>query len=327
MKVDSHTPVFLSNKIDELCALKEEYPLKSEIPDNIMIELTNICNLRCKMCHNRDMHRKKGFMSPGLFKKIIDQASELNIQNVGLYTVGESFLHPKILDFIKYTKQKGMKYVYITTNGQVLDNKKIEGIFDSGLDSIKFSIDAGTKSSYESIRKGAKWERLIDTIRKIRVLRDKKRSKLKIFASYLMMKSNFDEILNFNRTFGELLDESMYSFIYNLGGNVDVSDMLSVSLKEFWHPCPLLWNRFIVNYEGKLTICCVDFEARLIYGDLKTETLKDCWNNKTMMQLRRIHKNMEFDKLPVCYRCDEIKMSPERDKILTRLVKGMLDEV
>ncbi len=46
-------------------------------------------------------------MSKELFTKIINEAKELNIKNVGLYTTGEAFLHPQIFDFIKIKKNKG----------------------------------------------------------------------------------------------------------------------------------------------------------------------------------------------------------------------------
>ena len=80
----------------------KNHPLEVKIPNNIMIEVTNLCNLKCQMCYNQRMKRKKGFMLFSLFKKIVDQAVDLSIENMGLYTTGESFLHPEIFKFIKY---------------------------------------------------------------------------------------------------------------------------------------------------------------------------------------------------------------------------------
>src|SRR4030067_549370 len=39
----------------------------------ITIEVTNSCNLKCKVCPTTTMKRKKGLMDFGLFKKIIDE--------------------------------------------------------------------------------------------------------------------------------------------------------------------------------------------------------------------------------------------------------------
>src|SRR3989344_627168 len=159
--------ISINRQSRKMSKVDKNHPLEVKIPNNIMIEVTNLCNLKCQMCYNQRMKRKKGFMPFSLFKKIVDQAVDLSIENMGLYTTGESFLHPEIFKFIKYAKQTGIKYVYITTNGQALDDEKIKKIFASGLDSIKFSIDAGNKKQYESLKIGASWDKLVTTVKSL----------------------------------------------------------------------------------------------------------------------------------------------------------------
>ncbi len=304
-----------------MSSFDKKFLLEAKIPNNIMIEVTNICNLKCDMCYNKHMKRKKGFMRLGLFENIVNQTKELNIENMGLYTTGESFLHPKIFEFIRYAKQKGIKYVYITTNGQALDDKKINKILESGLDSIKFSIDAANKEKYESLKKGAGWDKLIDVIKKIKTIRDNQKSPLRIFASFIIMEDNLDDLMEYKHIFDNLVDETNYSIIGNQGSQVNVDNLYPKKIiskiqeyilsKEKWHPCGLLWNRFIVTYEGYLTICCIDFENKLVYGDLNKESLKDCWNKKKIQKFRKIHKLKQFEKLPLCFNCDAIKKNTE----------------
>src|SRR3989339_1546866 len=115
--------ISILDKSTELFKPDKKYSIKAAYPNNLMIEVTNACNLSCKMCYHKNMKRKIGFMTANLFTKVIDQAVALGIENVGMYTVGEAFLHPKIFDFIKIAKQKGVKYVYVTTNGNVLNEE------------------------------------------------------------------------------------------------------------------------------------------------------------------------------------------------------------
>jgi radical SAM protein with 4Fe4S-binding SPASM domain len=315
-------------KVRDLYVTNNSYPLEEKIPNNLMIEVTNMCNLKCNMCYNKHMKRKKGFMAFDLYKRIVDQAHELKIENLGLYTTGESFLHPQIFNFIKYAKQKGIKYVYITTNGQTLNNEKIEEILKSGLDSIKFSIDAGNKDQYESLKPGADWKKLINIIKKLRASRDGSKNKLKIFASFIVMKNNYDDLINYNHIFGNLIDETIYTLIINQGSQVNANNLYPESIKSIvddfilpesrWHPCSFLWNRFITTYEGYLTICCIDFENQLVYGDLNKESLENCWNNEKMKKFRKIHKNKEFNKLSMCSNCDNIKRNKNAIDIINR---------
>jgi radical SAM protein with 4Fe4S-binding SPASM domain len=309
--------ISINEKSKVMSSAVKGYPLEVKIPNNIMIEVTNICNLKCKMCYNQRMKRKKGLMSFSLFKKIVDQAHELNIENIGLYTTGESFLHPRIFEFIKYAKDKGIKYVYITTNGQALNDEKINKIIESRLDSIKFSIDAGNKEKYETLKINASWEKLIDNITKLRKMRDNKKSNLRIFASFIIMEDNFNDLIEYKNIFSNLIDETNFSLIGNQGTQVNVNSLYPKNIisnihnyilpKKKWHPCNLLWNRLIVTYEGYLTICCIDFENKLIYGDLNQESLKESWNNKKIKKFREIHKLKQFEELPLCFNCDAIK--------------------
>lgn len=309
------------NQKDKLMrACDGNFPMTASIPNNLMIEVTNVCNLKCKMCDNKHMTRKKGFMSFDLFKNIVNQAKGLNIENIGLYTTGESFLHPQILDFIKYAKQAGIKYVYITTNGQALNDEKIKGIFESGLDSIKFSVDAANKEKYEFLKTGGDWDQLLKIIKKTKSMRDRLAANLRIFASFIITEDNFDDLAEYNRVFGDWVEETLFSLIITRGPQVCADRLYPKKLlpkiqklmlpREEWHPCDLLWNRIIVTYEGYLTICCLDFDNRLLYGDLNKETLEGCWNNKCIKEFRRIHKRREFEKLPMCNNCDLVTYKP-----------------
>ena len=324
--------VSILNKSIECFKVDEDYPVTAKYPNNMMIELTNACNLSCRMCNHKNMKRKTGFMSEELFNKIIEQAKELNIKNIGLYTVGESFLHPKIFDFIKTAKNKGIEYVYITTNGQPLDKDKIQKIFDSGLDSIKFSIDASSKEIYENIRIGGKWEKLVENIKLLRELRDKSGSKLRIFASFTITQDSHKDLPKYNSIFKDLIDETLFDFVSDQGGqqveefNSMMPEIIKKNLnklilpREKWYPCNLLWNRFITTYDGKLTICCVDFEACLVYGDLDKNTLKECWNNEKMQVFRKIHKQGRFEALSLCNRCSAVKRDENMLNYLTSTV-------
>lgn len=314
----------------EFSKANQEYPLIEKFPNAIMVEITNACNLKCVMCYHKYMKRKIGFMSEELFIKIVNEAKELGIQNMGLYTTGEAFLHPKIFDFIKIAKQNEIEYVYITTNGVLLNEEKIKKIIESGLDSIKFSIDSASKETYEKIRVGAKWEDLIKNITLLRKIRDETNSKLKIFASFTITHDNYSELNKYTSVFKNLIDETLFSFVYNQGGQVNTDTMIPRVVRENldglrltrdkWHPCNLLWNRFIVNYDGKLTICCVDFDGKLIYGDLNKNSLRECWNNEKIQEFRRIHKTGKFELLPECMSCEVIKTSEEaRGKLLSEI--------
>src|SRR5688572_23571645 len=51
----------------------------SSVLSSVNLELTNHCNLRCTICPvNTTMRRPKGFMDPALFRRVIDENSQLD---------------------------------------------------------------------------------------------------------------------------------------------------------------------------------------------------------------------------------------------------------
>lgn len=325
----------LKKNLYEMWDVDQSYPLEAPFPDNIMIEVTNACNLRCGMCYQRSMNRPKGFMRRELFERVISQAAELGIGNAGLFTTGEAFLHPEIFEFIRIAKERGIGYVYITTNGVLLDERKIGLVFDSGLDSIKFSIDAATRETYESERPGGDWDRLLDNIRLLRDGREQRGRGPRLFGSYVITAGNVAEAGRFRQMFTGLLDEVYFSYVGSQGGNQTEENKAKITAwlaeqtrssrlpEERWNPCNLLWNRFVVTYDGKLTICCVDFEARLVYGDLLESTLAECWNSEKMRHYRSVHRERRFDELPMCRECDAVRIDYRKlDEALEKVIKN-----
>ena len=295
----------------------KEYPLEAPFPKNLMIELTNACNLRCSMCYNRLMRRKKGFMDMDTYKLVLDNAAEIGIKMIGLYTTGESFLHPQIFDFIKLAKDKGFEYVYLTTNGNVLNEEKIKKIFESGLDSIKFSIDGISKESYEKIRIGGNFEALYRNIKMLGEMRDRMKSKLKIYASFVLTNENAHELKEFKNFWKGLIDEVMIAVVGNQSNlqseefNKLIPGELRNKVVKTRDYCNLLWNRIIMTYDGKFTVCSEDFEADLVYGDIHNESMKDAWNNEKMKAYRAMWKKRDFRLSPRCVTCTSDIEQPE----------------
>ena len=292
-------------------APERSHPLYVKYPKNLMVELTNMCNLRCIMCDNRKMKRKRGFMTLDTYMRVLKNAKEIGIEMVGLYTTGESLLHPQIFDFIRMAKKWGFKYVYLTTNGIPLNKEKIDKLIKSGLDSIKFSIDAATKKTYEKLRPPGNFDKLYENVKMLREMRDRKKSKLKIYSSFILTNENSRELKKFKEFWKDMIDEVIVCIVTNQSSHQkkefeklvpkNVKALITGRKGEY---CNRLWNRIIVTYDGKYTICPEDFEAELVYGDIRKEPMKKAWNNKKMKNFRRMFKTKNFDLSARCRTCN-----------------------
>ena len=299
----------INHMIEQFHKTEEGSSLTVDFPKNLMIEITNACNLRCVMCYNRLMKRKKGFMDEETFQLVLNNAKKIGIEMIGLYTTGEPFLHPKIYDIIKLAKRMGFRYVYITSNGVLLDKDRIDRIFESGLDSIKFSIDAASRETYDKLRPGGDFDRVFSNVKMLRERRDKLNSKLRIFASFVVTNKNQEELEQFRELCKDLIDEVSIAFVSNQSGlqKEEFQDLVINNVENRMvrtkNICPLLWDRIIVTYDGKYTICSEDFEGALIYGDIHDEPMKDAWNNDKIRAYRKMFQNEDFNLSPRCKDC------------------------
>jgi sulfatase maturation enzyme AslB (radical SAM superfamily) len=133
---------------------------QSAPPEQVTVIVTDLCNLRCKMCHfahnANESYRlnRNGRMEPGLFYKLIDETPGTPLVSL---TGGEPLLHPKLPDLIAYAKNKG-RIVSLTTNGWHLASRA-EEICAAGLDILAVSVD-GPPTVHDHIRGRGSFQRL-----------------------------------------------------------------------------------------------------------------------------------------------------------------------
>ncbi|MHA1979408.1 MAG: radical SAM protein, partial [Candidatus Hodarchaeales archaeon] len=130
-------------------------------PPSLQIEPTNYCNADCICCPSSRSSRPRGYMDLELFEKIINDAKQLGVKRIILFLHGEPFLHPRILDMVRYVKINDLA-LNITTNGIPLSDKKIKEILNSGMNSadyISFSILGASKEVHEGIMRGGNYDR------------------------------------------------------------------------------------------------------------------------------------------------------------------------
>ena len=68
------------------------------------------------------------------------------------------------------------------------------------------------------------------------------------------------------------------------------------------YPCYRPWLTFTVLWDGRVSLCCADFDGKTILGNLNTQTIAEIWNAETYRNVRREH--LESGGPDVCRACD-----------------------
>lgn len=267
------------------------------IPKTLVIEPYNLCNLSCVMCPYPDMTREKEQMSMDLFKKIIDDAVVNNFKSLSLSLYNEPYLDSLFFERIKYAKTKGL-YVFIATNGFSLTEERIEKTLESGLDCVTFSIDSLDKERYESIRVNATLEKTIKNVKKLIEYRNKKKSTTPLITMSAVEQGD-DPSLDHMSEILEGLDLYAVSKLDNRRSGE--SNYKRFGLR---YPCWWIWNQFVVYSNGKVALCCMDYDDNFQLGDLNHQTIKEVWNLEKFTKLRNFHLDRQFDGIAMCKDCD-----------------------
>ena len=160
-------------------------------PFLLQIEVTNACNLKCKMCpRERELEKmgiKPSHMSFEAFKKIMDSWIR-HLYQIHLFGRGEPLMAPDLPKMINYAAEKGVPFITLNTNGLLLHGKMAEALAASEIDEIRISIDGSDEEGYREIR-GASLQKLKDNLAAFRKL-----SEIPIQVTTTVSKYNWESV-------------------------------------------------------------------------------------------------------------------------------------
>jgi MoaA/NifB/PqqE/SkfB family radical SAM enzyme len=271
---------------------RDRSPIRPEI---VQIESTNICNAKCVFCPRDEMHRRQGIMSLDLFKKIVDECAALGITHVRVHNYGEPFVDRKLVEKVRYAKQKGIQEVGMISNGSLITDAVARGMIDAGLDAINISVDASGKEVFESTRIGLKYDKVIANIeRLVRLRADAGKRRPKLILSFVRQNNSADEQA-FIEHWRRIADKIHITDLHNWGGTLNQESDVN-------YPCYRPWLTFTVLWDGRVSLCCADFDGHTILGDMNSSSIKEIWNNELFRSVRQQH--LESGGPDVCRACD-----------------------
>ena len=281
------------------------------IPKEVLFDVTSACNYKCYFCGNQKKEDGK-YIDKELVFRLMREAKEIGTTDIGLYLTGEPFLHKDLAEMARFGKQLGIEYIFLSTNGSVATPEKAKPVLDAGIDSIKFSVNAGTRESYARVHGRDCFEQVISNIKWFSEYRKKAGLQYRIYVSMVQNSKAKDEEAKLEDIILSYIDEFDLRNCSNQGGNMYENNQtenilknnLLGSLKEhqFCSKCPDVFSRIGVTPEGYATACVVDYKKYLIVGDLNKTTIKEAWNSKDYVRLRKKHISGDLNGI-ICYNC------------------------
>jgi MoaA/NifB/PqqE/SkfB family radical SAM enzyme len=126
------------------------------VPGQISIKITNVCNLRCKMCaqwgeqgynFGKPTTEIKEIVPLETYKKLVDDV--VHIRPFFYIWGGEPFLYPDLMPLMAYLKEKQLLFT-VVTNGVRLAEEAEEIVY-TGWDALMLSLD-GPRDIHNEVR-------------------------------------------------------------------------------------------------------------------------------------------------------------------------------
>ena len=312
-----------------------EFKLRRErllsYPCVLIIDPTNICNLRCPLCATGagTSDIPPGMMDMNLYRRVIDELGPY-LYELHLFNWGEPFLHRDFFDMVRYAKKFPI-YINTSSNFNAVTGEMISQIVDCGLDELTVSIDGVTKEAYEKYRVGGDFDRVMSNLRSL-VDEKKRRNSAtpEIVFRFLVMKHNVKELDRAREVARELGCRFKKKTI-----RIDMLDFDSDSVKDKieerkeWLPdetefnrykkrdekrrkkpgkkrvCKDLWQRVFINWNGAVYPCCNICAQDDLFTTSYDVPFREIWNGRKYTAARRLFREEKVDMDFVCKRCYE----------------------
>ncbi len=143
--------------------LLQKYPQLAPYPRNIEIEVSTYCNKHCITCEHTYWNEPSRNLS---LEELVSLASQFPLRWVNLTGEGDAFLNKDYLAMIRYLKRRGTS-VYLVDSFDLITKDIALQLVGAGVDGIYISMDGASKETYESIKVGCNYDKVINNIRQL----------------------------------------------------------------------------------------------------------------------------------------------------------------
>ena len=271
-------------------------------PVRLQLETFLGCNARCSMCSVRDWKRVHGEMADQVFHRAVEQglAYSEDIQATSLTMDGEPLLGRRIVERVAYSVEAGLPNIGFATNDYLLNEELGCRLLDAGLDWISFSFDSIDKTTYERARLRLKFDRTYNNIKVFIKNRNKGNYDTKVNLRHLDHNHNPNEFKRYQDSWKSYIrpgDQLHYSQVYDWYSNqrATAEGLLS---------CPYPIENIVIYRDGTVPLCCRDFNAMNVFGNIMDTDLVDIWNSQCWQEVRSLHKAQKGNEISFCRGCD-----------------------
>ena len=298
---------------------------KSLVIKYLQIEPTNICNSDCKFCIRREKKQSSKNMSTEELETIT--AFFVKVEFIKLQGLGECFFNPDLHLLLAHLKEvyPGVVIMSSTNLNCPRTGKGLSAVLEN-LDILYLSIDGGTKRTYELIRRGCRWETMLDTLG---LLAEVKKQHNIFVVSFTASDLNYTEIGGLVELLRDYpIDELRINPVQDwssdnrLTSSENYTNPEYIQQLRYWHRLGLsegmsitvvgnamfdynrcIWpfERMYIDVYGNVFVCVISLDDKWRQGNIFREGPETIYKNTTMTAIRKcLKENISHSHCDTC---------------------------
>ena len=306
--VNYGTPKKLTNLLLAEWELRRQKTILRCQPYYYIIDVCNVCNLRCPLCPtgNLTVGRKQAMLLLPQYKEIFEKIRDYALV-VSLYNHGEPLLNPDVFSIIEHTHRNQVG-TNISSNFNWPQPVDVNDFIRSGLDYVTVSLDGVTQEMYQQYRVRGDVAEVFDNLRRLVSAKKALKSKTPFIEwQFIVFKHNEHEMAAARK----LASEIGVDLLRFVSPGMLPEDMHKAELQEKWIPDnPLYWERnpklveergyvfdracfylyrsMFIYPGGGVTPCCFAHDDRQDFGNIYENSVAEIWNNETYRSARML---------------------------------------
>jgi MoaA/NifB/PqqE/SkfB family radical SAM enzyme len=183
--------------------------------------------------------------------------------------------------------KKSNQFTKINSHGGLLTERMAKGILDSGLDRVNFSVQGLDPEIYQKVM-GIPLQKTLDNIdRLLELKRDGNYKKPRVRVCMLVTNYLEPQLPAIRKYWKDRGVKINLNQLENRGNHKALhTEEIALRSLDPYSWCNRMFEQMYILSDGRMVMCCADWEQTGVMGDGATTPLREIWNGDTYRRYR-----------------------------------------
>jgi radical SAM protein with 4Fe4S-binding SPASM domain len=291
-------------------AVAPEDGVNLDFPRKIQIQTVNRCNYACQMCPYPEVADgvRTRHMEDSLLLRLLDEVrGEGRRVRLCLMLQNEPLLDRRFVDFLRlaHDADDAVETISAVSNGSALTPELLDELVAFERFRFTVSINANDREAYRRIHQRDLWPRIHELFSGWGGDRERVR------LSFVVDPDAVGEARRFQ---GYWHARGYPTRLVAMNSRISAVDRVPVlhEVDEDFEHCSYPVETLTVLADGRVILCCNDWDHSLTFGNLRDSSIREVWNQPELAAYRRASLEGSLRSFEICRNCDYPTRSAER---------------